>query len=64
MLAMQRVWTEINLWLATLLWMLGAGIEGVVWLLRRRLGLVRDPQISPISERTVFIGLATNKPAD
>jgi len=64
MLAMQMVWTEINLWLATLLWMLGAGIERVVWLLRRRLGLVRDPEISPISERTVFIGLATNKPAD
>jgi hypothetical protein len=44
--------------------MLGAGIEGVVWLLRRRLGLVRDPEISPISERTVFVGLATNKATD
>jgi hypothetical protein len=58
---MQNMWAEIKLWWALLLWMLGAARESVLWLLRRRLGLVRDAEISPVSERTVFIGLTTNK---
>jgi hypothetical protein len=39
---MQNIWTEIKLWWAALLWMLGAASEGVAWALRRRLGLVRE----------------------
>ena len=61
---MQKVWMETKLWCAAVLWMLGAGIDGVVWFIRRRLGLVRDADISPISERTVFIGLTTNEAAE
>jgi hypothetical protein len=58
----QKVWMETKLWCAALLWMLDAGIDGVVWLLRRRLGLVRAmPTSRSISERTVFIGLTTNE---